>query len=763
MTGFPIAFVSNNEAVAISQDVVSHLKVASLNSNSPMDQLIIERANAGYCLNPHSNIEILQSYGGGQSGGLVQVWNWIKNSQQLAAQQKCQFGSGIIAVLPSLLYHQSQSPQRQLQQQQQVIEEAQQQKKKHNRSSGGNFNATESSSAGNNNKKSQQQSSQHQRSHRASTAAMAYTAQINSQLSFTQITNSAMPDSIIIPSSQSLQSYQLSQQQQKQQQQQHRIQGLGITGGSEQQQHQLMGDHNQIVVVDGDGDISKADRELALLLISWDYGLDAMNQIDQMTAQGSQDSCLQAAAICFINGDISAAIDCVKAINGEGGDQTAILIAFSGIQQMQSFLQNNNHKAGTSNFQHQVKMLDLLRKLSDQIQQKWIRFILELVVNNGDLLKVLLSVEYNNGSESGLSMTEVLQIGLMALNGSQLGLLLQHCVQVSKALGLVEGLLVTGLVIRDGVEIIQKFLTRSDDLQSVALLLSLFNEDSFNAREEVTAQDVQTGLQFLQECIQNYQQFLNRLEMFNQRCRFDLERKRQYRRWSPNGGGSDSTQLQYGKSPGALSVGNKASPEMTVEKQVQAAFERLNSIQPQLYLKCHYCNQSITQESIFVPGIGVVGNKERSAATSSSGANLPLHKSFNAAVNTGAMSRLSSAGVGGGSGSDSLSNSSPWSFQYQQHNISGHPNLKPNACPNCRKSLPKCSICLLPMGLPLDTVLSGEDGISDDPVRYWFSWCPKCRHGGHAVHLSQWFKQHSVCPVGDCQCQCFAVGRQLES
>ncbi|KAI3634998.1 hypothetical protein MIR68_006564 [Amoeboaphelidium protococcarum] len=757
MTGSPVAFVSNNEAVAISQEVVSRLKVASLNSNSSMDQLLIERANAGYCLNPHSNIEILQSRGG-QSGGLVQVWNWIRNCQQLAVQQKCQFGSGIIAVLPSPLYHISQSPKRQ--QQQQFNEESLQQKKKHNRSSGGNFNATESSSAGNNNKKSQQQSSQHQRQHRASTAAMAYTAQINSQLSFTQITNSAMPDSIIIPS-QSIQSYQQSQQQQKQQQQ-HRIQGLGITGGSEQQQHQLIEDHNQIVVVDGDGDSSRADRELALQLIGWDYGLDAINQINQMTAKGSQDSCLQAAAICFINGDIPAAIDCVKAINGESGDQTAILIAFSGIQQMQLFYQNNNHKAGASYYQHQVKVLDLLRKLSDQLSQKWIRFILELVVNNGDLLKVLLSVDFNNSSQSGLSMTEVLQIGLMALNDSQLGLLLQHCVEVSKAHGLAEGLLVTGLVIRDGVEIIQKFLTQSDDLQSAALLLSLFNEDTFSARDQGTAEDVQMGLQFLQECIQNYQQFLNRLEMFNQRCRFDLERKRQYRRWSPNGGGSDSTQLQYGKSPGALSVGNKASPEMTVEKQVQAAFERLNSIQPQLYLKCHYCNQSITQESIFVPGIGVVGNKERSAATSFSGANLPLHKSFNAVVNTGAMSRLSSAGVGGGSGSDSLSNSSPWSFQYQQHNISGHPNLKPNACPNCRKSLPKCSICLLPMGLPLDTVLSAEDGVSDDPVRYWFSWCPKCRHGGHAVHLSQWFKQHSVCPVGDCQCQCFIVGRQVE-
>ena len=38
--------------------------------------------------------------------------------------------------------------------------------------------------------------------------------------------------------------------------------------------------------------------------------------------------------------------------------------------------------------------------------------------------------------------------------------------------------------------------------------------------------------------------------------------------------------------------------------------------------------------------------------------------------------------------------------------------------------------------------------------------CQTCRHGGHAVHILEWFlnedgrRTHEVCPVGDCNCRC---------
>lgn len=43
-----------------------------------------------------------------------------------------------------------------------------------------------------------------------------------------------------------------------------------------------------------------------------------------------------------------------------------------------------------------------------------------------------------------------------------------------------------------------------------------------------------------------------------------------------------------------------------------------------------------------------------------------------------------------------------------------------------------------------------------DPAGFdlWFTWCQTCRHGGHAVHMFDWFQKHSICPVSNCTCQC---------
>ena len=37
---------------------------------------------------------------------------------------------------------------------------------------------------------------------------------------------------------------------------------------------------------------------------------------------------------------------------------------------------------------------------------------------------------------------------------------------------------------------------------------------------------------------------------------------------------------------------------------------------------------------------------------------------------------------------------------------------------------------------------------------HWMVWCQTCRHGGHAEHMSEWFKHHDECPVSGCNCRC---------
>ena len=90
--------------------------------------------------------------------------------------------------------------------------------------------------------------------------------------------------------------------------------------------------------------------------------------------------------------------------------------------------------------------------------------------------------------------------------------------------------------------------------------------------------------------------------------------------------------------------------------------------------------------------------------------------------------------------------------------------MKPvlSCCPQCRKPLPRCSICLLSLGalnpyleLTKDRTQSGSSSSSSNlPFAEWYTWCLRCKHGGHAHHWVGWYAQHETCPVSGCDCQC---------
>jgi len=96
------------------------------------------------------------------------------------------------------------------------------------------------------------------------------------------------------------------------------------------------------------------------------------------------------------------------------------------------------------------------------------------------------------------------------------------------------------------------------------------------------------------------------------------------------------------------------------------------------------------------------------------------------------------------------------------HN-SQQPKLgKPTTCSNCGRDLPRCSVCLVTLSIVHDTAREVDLGYTynrdtfDDAIVI----CQTCRHGGHAVHILEWFlneegrRTHDVCPVVDCNCRC---------
>ncbi|KAJ8731079.1 hypothetical protein PYW07_004243 [Mythimna separata] len=77
-----------------------------------------------------------------------------------------------------------------------------------------------------------------------------------------------------------------------------------------------------------------------------------------------------------------------------------------------------------------------------------------------------------------------------------------------------------------------------------------------------------------------------------------------------------------------------------------------------------------------------------------------------------------------------------------------------SSCPNCRKPLPRCGVCSLHVGTGAGGGGGAGAGAGGAAFSAWFSWCVACRHGGHAMHLINWFKEHTECPVSSCNCHC---------
>lgn len=108
----------------------------------------------------------------------------------------------------------------------------------------------------------------------------------------------------------------------------------------------------------------------------------------------------------------------------------------------------------------------------------------------------------------------------------------------------------------------------------------------------------------------------------------------------------------------------------------------------------------------------------------------------------------------------------------QGGNRAANPNIKSklSGCPNCRKPLPRCAVCMMDLGSPLaswggptavratTSASSGKKGgelvSKSHPFASWIIWCQTCRHGGHSGHLLDWFGEHTECPVTGCTCRC---------
>jgi WD repeat-containing protein mio len=241
--------------------------------------------------------------------------------------------------------------------------------------------------------------------------------------------------------------------------------------------------------------------------------------------------------------------------------------------------------------------------------------------------------------EEGVSISDRMAFACAFLNDRQLSEYVKLMIQSSIEKGDLNGLLVTGATL-DGIQLLQSFVDRTDDVQTAALIGS-----------KIMPPDLQTDNR-IQSWILSLRNMMNIWQMWEKRAAFDI----------------------------SIQQSMKASPKSPKS----------------VYLLCSFCGKSVS-------------------ATLQEDARLRNQTQGN----------------------------------------------KLSSCPNCRKPLPRCSLCLLHMGTTTTSGFYNPAGMKSKPFQKWFSWCQTCRHGGHTEHLAEWFKTHTECPVTCCNCKCFAIDLPL--
>ena len=338
------------------------------------------------------------------------------------------------------------------------------------------------------------------------------------------------------------------------------------------------------------------------------------------------------------------------------------------------------------------------------------------------MLLFLLNVGKTHGldkilHDEMLSLSDRVAFACMFLSRAELQKYLLDSIEKCKDDGNLEGLVITGLDQR-GFQLLQSFVDLYSDCQSVALISSRVILPPNWAVERAMCS----------EWLDNYRDLLNTFSMWQSRAMFDVGRAELLRsvreRQAEDASatlvpvGAMSRNASQGRRGYTVPQPGRARPQPTGKQQGEDSTDIVANYPPQLFARCNYCNTS-----------------------------LPL-------------SRLS-----------------------RQENIASGwlSRQKPvlSCCPSCKKPLPRCALCLLPLGClnPYMELKRERNRISrtgasqgnlDDlsslsssiPFAEWFTWCMSCKHGGHAHHLVGWFAKHDACPVSGCNCRCQFNGIQ---
>ncbi|KAI9222510.1 hypothetical protein BC828DRAFT_378266 [Blastocladiella britannica] len=488
-------------------------------------------------------------------------------------------------------------------------------------------------------------------------------------------------------------------------------------------------------------------RRAALQFCGWSTREDLEIDLFRLERSGEYE---KAALWAFLHGDLSRTIQALLAAKDERLHLVSAALA-----------------GYTPDPQH--AWVDLCRSLSQELTQPELRAIFTFFSCN-DWLTVIYEP---------LDPREKLLIALRYFSDADLFDFVSSAGEMAVRLGDLSGVVYTGLASSAGVDLLERYVDATGDVQTAALAMAFApprrgSHGGPSAAAAAAAAAQRGGMGILAYAsgragesdpraaiwTDEYRSFLDRMQLYHVRALFDI-----------TAGKLAAAAAATSTAGGGSASGSGGVPDRGID------------VAPQVHVRCNFCNQSIAQ-SVFLPGV-----KDREGRR----------------VALSAGPSASSRG-------------------------------KPTVCPNCRKSLPRCALCLLSMGSQIDSTRrgggSGIGGVGSGPpssalsgvpgevgggagpmhpalgalaspspagspmtpfmmhhphgqqqahsgmmgfgasggpmdgsgaraaggtvsgFESWFTWCQTCRHGGHAAHVLEWFSKYSRCPVPGCECRC---------
>ncbi|KAH3687490.1 hypothetical protein WICPIJ_001521 [Wickerhamomyces pijperi] len=400
-------------------------------------------------------------------------------------------------------------------------------------------------------------------------------------------------------------------------------------------------------------------RRLCMHVAGWYYTSDEMDQLYTRLLKLGQTT--KAAGWAFFIGDIPKAVDILSKAASTKLKLMGTAISGYLIQQ-----QNNR---GDNLWRDQC------RSITNEIEDPYLRAIFGYIADD-DWWVVL--------DESSIPLRERLGVALRCLSDSDLSNFLFKVSQQYINRGELEGLILTG-VTQKGIDLLQSYVDRTSDVQTVALITSFscpkyFKDDRAD------------------HWVDCYRRLLNSWKMFSRRARFDVAR-------------------------------------VKLSKRTETSIPSLKTTKPgtTVALQCIKCNKNITKPPKVTP---IRSSTSTTINTVGSGTN------YDQSINQ--LTPMTGPTVG-----TPTTTTTPTTSTLSLRTLI--------TCPHCHSPLPKCAICLLPLGKPLPLDFQEHqtvEGLKLSEFKEWPSFCLSCNHGMHAGHAIEWFKGSRICPVPGCLCHC---------